>query len=130
MMLYPRDDAATPPLLPAGRRTHTHTHSHTCALWMSATLPSQSTLSVDSSGRAVAQSMTVCTPTMVAGRDVMSVRSPCRSAGREGRGPRRMCGRGKSHSHLHDGGAPLAQEVRRVLSWPDKAAHVVALVLW
>ena len=48
----------------------------TCALWMRATLPSQSTLSVDSSGRAVAQSITVCTPTKVAGMDAMSVRSP------------------------------------------------------
>lgn len=49
----------------------------TCADWMSATLPSQSTFRVDSSGRAVAQSMMVLTPTRHAGRELGSVRSPC-----------------------------------------------------
>lgn len=39
------------------------------------TLPSQSTLLVGSSGRAVEQSMTVCTPTSAAGNDVGSLRS-------------------------------------------------------
>lgn len=51
--------------------------TRTCAHWMSATLPSQSTLSVDSSGRAVAQSMTALMPTSVAGRVVGSDRSAC-----------------------------------------------------
>ena len=36
---------------------------------------------------------------------------------------------GEAPPHLHDGGAPLAQEIRGVLTRPDKAAHVVALIL-
>jgi len=44
---------------------------------MRAFLPSQSTFVVDSSGRAVAQSMTVWMPTRVAGRDEGSPRSAC-----------------------------------------------------
>lgn len=55
------------------------TPTHTCAHWMSATLPSQSTFCVDSSGRAVAQSMMALMPTRVAGREVGSVRSACRT---------------------------------------------------
>ena len=51
----------------------------TCAHWMRAFLPSQSTLSADSSGRAVAQSITMLTPTNVAGNDDGSVKSACNS---------------------------------------------------
>ncbi len=47
----------------------------TCAVWMSATLPSQSIFVVGSSGRAVAQSMTVWMPTNAAGSDDGSFRS-------------------------------------------------------
>lgn len=46
-----------------------------CAHWMRATLPSQSIFSVDSSGRAVAQSMTVWMPTRAAGKEDGSVKS-------------------------------------------------------
>jgi hypothetical protein len=46
---------------------------------MRATLPSQSTFCVLSSGRAVAQSMMALIPTRVAGRDVGSVKSACRT---------------------------------------------------
>ena len=46
-----------------------------CAHWIRAFLPSQSTVAADSSGLAVAQSTTVCTPTSAAGSDEGSVRS-------------------------------------------------------
>lgn len=45
------------------------------ALWIRATLPSQSTLEMLSSGRLVAQSMTVWMPTRAAGMEEGSVRS-------------------------------------------------------
>ena len=51
------------------------------AHWMSAFLPSQSTLSVDSSGLAVAQSITVWMPTSAAGSEDGSVRSAWRGRG-------------------------------------------------
>ena len=54
---------------------HVHQHVLTCAHWIKPTLPSQSTFWAFSSGRAVAQSITVWMPTMVAGREVRSLRS-------------------------------------------------------
>lgn len=58
----------------------TATPLRTCAHCINATLPSQSTFCVLSSGLAVAQSMIALMPTRVAGREVGSVRSACMAA--------------------------------------------------
>lgn len=106
------------------------------------TLPSQSILLVGSSGRAVEQSTTVCTPTSAAGSDIGSLRSACAGTLASCSAASNSCDAACADMpvvaygwkadvpslYLHGGGAPIAQEVCWVLPRPHRAADLIPLI--